>query len=200
VCYCCGTIISLPIFFSMEIRETKTSSDTLYTVQTTELAKNHWKVYLCIYSFFIKLLPSIALTYLSARLMKSLIEVKKRKEKLASNVTLKALKNKNRANRTTKMLLAILLLFLITELPQGLFGVFSAFLHEDFYLFCYQKMGDIFDFLALINSSINFILYCFMSTPFRKTFKNIFFTSCQHSNQADFENRLNEELTQMTNL
>jgi hypothetical protein len=34
------------------------------------------------------------------------------------------------------------------------------------------------DFLALLNSSINFILYCSMSRQFRETFANIFLPKC----------------------
>jgi len=34
------------------------------------------------------------------------------------------------------------------------------------------------DFLALLNSSINFILYCTMSRQFRETFAQIFLPQC----------------------
>jgi hypothetical protein len=34
------------------------------------------------------------------------------------------------------------------------------------------------DFLALLNSSINFILYCTMSRQFRETFAKIFLPRC----------------------
>lgn len=38
----------------------------------------------------------------------------------------------------------------------------------------YQFSGDIIDMLTLVNSAINFILYCTMSRQFRKTFKKLF--------------------------
>lgn len=38
-----------------------------------------------------------------------------------------------------------------------------------------SSSGDTFDILALINNSVNFILYCFMSRAFRETFKQTFF-------------------------
>lgn len=37
-----------------------------------------------------------------------------------------------------------------------------------------KKIGDLIDILALINSGINFILYCSMSRQFRKTFIALF--------------------------
>ncbi len=40
-------------------------------------------------------------------------------------------------------------------------------------------IGDTFDILALINNSVNFILYCLMSRAFRDTFKQTFCFICQ---------------------
>jgi hypothetical protein len=40
-------------------------------------------------------------------------------------------------------------------------------------------LGDTFDILALINNSVNFLLYCFMSRAFRDTFKQTFCGYCQ---------------------
>jgi hypothetical protein len=42
--------------------------------------------------------------------------------------------------------------------------------------------GDTFDILALINNSVNFILYCLMSRAFRETFKQTF-CDCQEINR-----------------
>lgn len=80
----------------------------------------------------------------------------------------------SQSDRTTKMLVAILLLFLVTEFPSGTVALLSGFLGESFHMNVYQPLGEIFDILALINSGINFILYCVMSRLFRKTFCKIF--------------------------
>ncbi|GAU95376.1 hypothetical protein RvY_07004 [Ramazzottius varieornatus] len=76
-------------------------------------------------------------------------------------------------DRTTRMLLAILVFFLITEFPSGLVALFSCF-SPDFFKYVYGPLGDLMDILALINSSVNFILYCSMSRQFRKTFCSMF--------------------------
>lgn len=78
------------------------------------------------------------------------------------------------SDRTTKMLLAILLLFLITEFPSGILTLLSGIIGESFFQNVYQPLGEIIDILALINSGINFILYCAMSRLFRKTFTKVF--------------------------
>ena len=49
-------------------------------------------------------------------------------------------------------------------------GFFAAVIGEEFFQNCYHKMGDFMDVMALINSAVNFILYCLMSKQFRKTF------------------------------
>ncbi|XP_029159176.1 FMRFamide receptor-like [Nylanderia fulva] len=83
-------------------------------------------------------------------------------------------KSDKRTDRTTRMLVAVLLLFLITEIPQGILGLLSAALGDCFFRSCYDKFGEVMDILALINGSINFILYCSMSRQFRMIFGQLF--------------------------
>ncbi|KAM8710446.1 hypothetical protein ACLKA7_017116 [Drosophila subpalustris] len=150
-----------------------------------------------IYSVLIKLIPCIALTILSVRLILALLEAKRRRKKLTSKPTpsgnqngqksvingksaerprknSKTLEKEKQTDRTTRMLLAVLLLFLITEFPQGIMGLLYTMLGEPFFMQCYLKLSDVIDVLALINSSINFILYCSMSKQFRSTFTLLF--------------------------
>jgi Serpentine type 7TM GPCR chemoreceptor Srw len=156
--YFISPLISIPIYMSLNIKElniTVNSNETIneslygnevnltiYKVWPSELAANHEMMYLWVYSVIIKLLPCITLTFLSLQLIHALYEAKKRKEKLTGNISVKLLRKKKQADRTTKMLIAVLLLFLLTEFPQGIMGLFSAVLHRDFYHYCYQKMGE----------------------------------------------------------
>lgn len=57
--------------------------------------------------------------------------------------------SEQQADRTTRMLLAVLLLFLITELPQAILGILSAALGEDFDTQCYRPLGKAY-FVILI--------------------------------------------------
>ncbi|XP_074599060.1 G-protein coupled receptor dmsr-1-like [Brevipalpus obovatus] len=77
-------------------------------------------------------------------------------------------------DRTTRMLLAILLLFLICQLPNG-FLTFLIGINDDAYIKLYQPLSALLDMLSLINSAVNFILYCTMSEQFRYTFAKLFF-------------------------
>lgn len=148
--YIISPIVCIPIYLSLNIRpENITLNNTIsatnikiYKLSPSSFATNHEKAFLWVYSVIIKLIPCFALTFLSMQLIRALYEAKKRKEKLKGNLSLKLLSKKKQADRTTKMLIAVLLLFLITEFPQGLIGLLSAVLHEDFYNHCYQKLGE----------------------------------------------------------
>jgi hypothetical protein len=93
------------------------------------------------------------------------------------NSALKSFSN-NKMNdnfRTTLMLLSVCILFIITELPQSIFILLSIIMGNNFYDDAYTPLGDLFDIIALVNNSINFLMYCLMSRIFRNTFWNIFF-------------------------
>ncbi|KAH8296259.1 hypothetical protein KR054_003809, partial [Drosophila jambulina] len=173
---------------------------TVYRLYHSDLALHNASLQnatFLIYSVVIKLIPCIALTILSVRLILALLEAKRRRKKLtskpapsaASNGTKsvtngkaadrprknsKTLEKEKQTDRTTRMLLAVLLLFLITEFPQGIMGLLNALLGDAFLVQCYLRLSDLMDILALINSSINFILYCSMSKQFRTTFTLLF--------------------------
>ncbi|KAM3718067.1 G-protein coupled receptor [Dirofilaria immitis] len=79
-----------------------------------------------------------------------------------------------RADRTTRMLLTILCVFLITELPQGIMMVLSGILPEAFRRHIYNSLGDLLDLLSLCNACTTFVIYCSMSEQFRNEFKQVF--------------------------
>ena len=171
-----------------------TESVTLYFLGTSELAKAHngllENVNFWTYSVLVKIIPCIALTILSLQLIRALMEARKRRDKLkhrsmapssgAGNNLQVALTNakgpegERHTDRTTRMLLAVLILFLITEFPQGILALLSGILGDNFFRNCYGHLGEVMDILALINGAINFILYCAMSRQFRQTFRRLF--------------------------
>ena len=50
----------------------------------------------------------------------------------------------------------------------------SAIKGQQFFLECYNPMGEMMDMMALINSAANFFLYFIMSSEFKKTLRTIF--------------------------
>ncbi|XP_063378199.1 G-protein coupled receptor dmsr-1-like [Cydia fagiglandana] len=135
-----------------------------------------------IYSVFIKLIPCIVLSIISVCLIVKMKSSDRRRQKLlkksaiTTNEGEKARLNEDgakrgggRTDRTTRMLLALLGLFLATELPQALFGLLTATAPRLFQV-CYYTFGEVMDLMALVGSAINFVLYCSMSRQFRSTF------------------------------
>ena len=70
---------------------------------------------------------------------------------------------------TTAMLVSVIVLFLITEFPQGVLALISG-LEPVYFSTLYLPLGDVMDIAALVNNAINFVLYCAMSRQFRQTF------------------------------
>uniref|UniRef100_A0A2A4J3Q2 G-protein coupled receptors family 1 profile domain-containing protein n=1 Tax=Heliothis virescens TaxID=7102 RepID=A0A2A4J3Q2_HELVI len=140
-----------------------------------------------IYSVFIKLIPCVVLSILSVLLILKMKSSDRRRQKLlkksaiTTNEGEKARLNDDggkrgggggRTDRTTRMLVALLGLFLATELPQALFGLLTAIAPHLFQV-CYYAFGEVMDLMALVGSAVNFVLYCSMSRQFRSTFTRL---------------------------
>lgn len=173
--YIACPVVCIPQYFTYNLRCRTVRNETAYTVYSdgSVLLRD---IHYWIYGFLMKLLPCVLLTILSLRLILALIKTKKRQKNL-SNTGSKSKKQMNKekkADRTTKMLLVVLLLFLITEFPQGILGLMNYSLGDVFLRNCYLPLGDLLDILALFNSGINFMIYCAMSRQFRITFRMLF--------------------------
>lgn len=129
---------------------------------------NHW-----IHAVFFKLLPCALLTILTCLLIKVMHDSHSRRLKLERLGQHEESTATGEHNRTTAMLFTVVCLFLVTELPQGVLTLCSIFI-DGFYEDVYLPLGDLLDFLALLNNSINFVLYCTMSNKFRRTFVELF--------------------------
>ncbi|KAH8372714.1 hypothetical protein KR009_003434 [Drosophila setifemur] len=185
-------ILCLPTYFVFKVRETYdvdiSHPEAMYHVyfdQDSVLYRfNFW-----IHSVLIKLLPCAILIVISTVLMHVLCEASRRRLKLrdysnpakyAIQLNLNETKSKKpprcdrRNDRTTLLLVAVLVLFLITEFPQGLLGLLSGVLEKCFFAHCYPPFGELMDLLALINAAVGFVLYGLMSKQFRTTFRSLF--------------------------
>lgn len=98
-----------------------------------------------IYSVVMKLIPCVLLTVLSERLITALFKAKERRKLLLKKPTNtengKRDDNEKQADRTTRMLLAVLLLFLLTEFPQAILGLLALILGDTFEKECYFPLG-----------------------------------------------------------
>ena len=57
--------------------------------------------------------------------------------------------------------------------PQGVLALLSGFNEHLFYA-VYAPLGDVWDILVLVNSAVNFVVYCTMNRRFRHTVVDCF--------------------------
>lgn len=128
------------------------------------------------------LVPCCLLTAFMAYLISSIATFKQRRSLLIKTPASGSGSPQNQ--QQTAMLLVILGIFLITQLPQGILALLCSFLSKAYRLEVYQNLGEMMELLSLINASVNFVLYCAMSSQFRLVFISLFCqsrkTTCDH--------------------
>uniref|UniRef100_A0A915NY81 G-protein coupled receptors family 1 profile domain-containing protein n=1 Tax=Meloidogyne floridensis TaxID=298350 RepID=A0A915NY81_9BILA len=118
------------------------------------------------------LIPCILLTFSIAALLRIIADVAHKRKNLAQ-----VMRKKVPKDHTTPMLAAILTIFLLAELPQGLLHVLNGiFSSESFHKRVYLPLGDLMDLLSLLNSAVGFLIYVGMSRKFRTVFLQILFS------------------------
>ncbi|XP_076461662.1 G-protein coupled receptor dmsr-1-like [Babylonia areolata] len=123
----------------------------------------------------IKILPCVLLVVLSAPLIMAIQKVRKQRITLINTTSSTAhttdhdLQSREQ-NRTTLMLLAVVICFIVTEFPQGVLAWIYAE-DKDFGKNVYYHIGELLDLLVLVNSAVNFIFYCVWSQKFRANVK-----------------------------
>lgn len=124
------------------------------------------------YAIIAKFIPCALMIVFGGSLLYSLgIKGRHRRTRLSAGQP--PAKRGTKHSKTTKMLLVVIILFLVTEFPQGIVIFMSAIVPE-FYKSVYVPLGDFMDFLALVNNAINFVLYCSMSNQFRSRFLEMY--------------------------
>ena len=61
-----------------------------------------------------------------------------------------------------------------SKIVQGVITLMAAVLGTDFFEKCYTPLGEVMDLVALVNCTVNFLLYSLMSRQFRITFRKTF--------------------------
>lgn len=126
---------------------------------------------------FVKITPCVLLTVLSVLLIKIIISAQDRymsmrkRQSTTSTYQTSTLasaserKRQNQTHQTTRMLIAVIVMFIVIELPQGILFVMSGLL-EDFFEDVYWPMGNFLDLVTIVSCCVNFLLYCSMSAQF----------------------------------
>ncbi|PAV86350.1 hypothetical protein WR25_14665 [Diploscapter pachys] len=203
------TLISIPTILVHQIvpvSEVFGTNDTqyagLYTVQLDETDINGCKIFrlnLWITGIMFKGLPCGLLLLFTIALIIKLYEVSEKRRLLRGEASISCAsanasdrnvligidqqarrKKAISVDKTTSMLIIMLLIFLITELPQGLLAILSAIYPTHVQTFIYVYLGELLDLPSLINCLTSFTLYSLMSSTYRSTALSLF---CPHRNK-----------------
>lgn len=149
-------------------------------------------------SFFIypvggKIIPCTLISLFGGLLLHTLRETDKRSRRLKGESSSSGNGN-SQTRRTTTMLLAIIALYIISELPQSVLVLLCIFV-TNFFTDVYNLLGDFIDLLSLLNKSLNFFAYIAMSTQYRKTLWEM---SCDWLNTVSCHKFQNKNALQST--
>ena len=194
--YLSSAVILIPNYMSNELHESISDNETAYGLKDLKLGRNGTETMVLVnvwmYAVIAKLVPCCLMSVFGSLLIYNIhVKIRQRRKvlQISGNNSLRLTEH----SRTTKMLLAVIVLFLITELPQGVLIVCSACVHG-FFENVYIPLGDVMDIVALVNNAINFVLYCSMSTKFRQTFVHIYCRTCSRSRTSETRVSLSDYL------
>lgn len=135
------------------------------------LDRQLFQISLWTYGVIFKLVPSLAISFLSFYLIKSLKHMDVKRNQMTTRR--ENVKRKVYRLKLTKMFVVVTLLCVFVELPHGILNMMTAVFGHQFGREVYDNLGDFFEMLTLLFSSINFVIYCIMNNGYQRTFKNL---------------------------
>ncbi|GAB6031342.1 hypothetical protein CHUAL_009126 [Chamberlinius hualienensis] len=202
ICYLFGLLSNIPLYMRASVIEVNSIRKepmiptlvvnngfncTLYDIEFSEIAtRNHYLFRNFAFWFrgmVLQLAPSFLLIVFSIILVRALHKSSQQRTTITFTSNLTTLEES--CVRTTKIVLAVALLFLVTDLTQGIFLICSAVYGNTFYFTCYSDILEVNHFLIIVDCAFNFVIYIIMSKEFRRNFNHIFLKRLIRSKNGD---------------
>uniref|UniRef100_A0A0K0DFJ1 G_PROTEIN_RECEP_F1_2 domain-containing protein n=1 Tax=Angiostrongylus cantonensis TaxID=6313 RepID=A0A0K0DFJ1_ANGCA len=163
-------VIGIPLHFtskvvmvdeneSCTVRYPALRNTTTYQLQFSSFpylhTMNFW-----LFNFCSKIIPSVILCVMTFLILNQLKQIQQLSARFMN------VKRDKQHQRTTKMILIIMFVFIIVELPQGLLAVLSTV--TDLQLI--SALGDFTEMITLLTSCVIFALFCLMNGKIRSAF------------------------------
>ncbi|CAI5441924.1 unnamed protein product [Caenorhabditis angaria] len=148
----------------------KTINQIKYTLNFSTDSCAFFKFNLWMIAIVMKSIPCALLLWFTVALVYKLRQTDEKRNYLYSKSFRKHIKKTTVPDKTTYMLIIMLVVFLVTELPQGFMALLNALYTVEMNMYIYQNVGELLDFMSLVNCSVGFVLYCVMSSRYRQTF------------------------------
>lgn len=175
-----------------ETFETEFYNYTLVTVHPTDLRMND--AYIFWYNNLAKLLITGLIPFLSLCIFNTRIygALRRRRNVMGPNATAAHQQQLNEDNRQALVLFSIVIIFLISNVPRIALNLHEVFTIEQYkedvshgcihLPFWVLLSGTVSQLLMVVNSSINFFIYCVMSALFREVFWDYVTARCPQIN------------------
>jgi len=149
------------------------SATSFWFVENVFITERYKVVNFWLFGVVLKIVPCVLLTVLSGLLVRAMRSADRRRRRLLNAGRRAESDRAGERNRTTAMLVAVVLCFVSTEMPQGILAFLSG-VDSRIFASVYVPLGDFWDILVLANSAINFVVYCKMNRRFRRTVMECF--------------------------
>ncbi|XP_067939685.1 G-protein coupled receptor dmsr-1-like [Watersipora subatra] len=156
------------------------TGESWYFLDTDGMPKHNKSIAMTQYvmtALLTKIGPCLLLIIVSALLIRFLMKTQNRYHNIRQgsigNGSILDRRRQDQTNQTTKLLIAVAIVFTLSELPQGICFGLSSFGLDNSLEKMYWLLGNLFDLLTMISCSVNFLLYCSMSSQFREVFVKI---------------------------
>ncbi|XP_052238633.1 FMRFamide peptide receptor frpr-18-like [Dreissena polymorpha] len=121
--------------------------------------------------------PLVLLSVINSLLIKTVWEANKRRQMLLQSRVMGETQKYNREQQlVTMMLIVVVLIFIICQTPQAVLLIYRSNAQTDgqsVSMDFIRIAGNICNFLVQVNASVNFILYSYFSSKFRRTLKTL---------------------------
>lgn len=175
------TLTITPFYSYYEVYSSSEEYPSLtgYWIRKTQFTRSNMEyqsVLLWLYGVVFKVCPCVALVVLSALMVRELHQAQRRQRVFFEGPD-SHVNNHKGYNRTTVMLVVIVIIYVLMELPIGISAFTSGLQGAEshyFYFMLYSEVGDILDLLTLFNAAVNFAVYYGLSGQFRVICRKLF--------------------------
>ncbi|XP_052761920.1 FMRFamide receptor-like [Mya arenaria] len=179
---------TLPEFFETKIVQIAGNGSAHYQCESTEFAETY-SYHIGYYWWFVAIFtfaPLVLLAMFNSLLIKSVWQANRKRQLLSqTRITGEANKANKEQQRVTLMLISVVLIFLVCQAPQAILLIYWSYVQANNLPYqgdMVKIAGNVCNLLVQINASVNFFLYSYFSSKFRKTFKDVI-CICRHSDR-----------------
>ncbi|XP_052761941.1 FMRFamide receptor-like [Mya arenaria] len=169
---------TLPEFFETKIVKIARNGSAHYQCESTEFAETY-SYHIGYYWWFVAIFtfaPLVLLAVFNSLLIKSVWQANRKRQLLSqTRITGEANKPNKEQQRVTLMLISVVLIFLVCQAPQAILLIYWSYVQANNLPYqgdMVKIAGNVCNLLVQINASVNFFLYSYFSSKFRKTFKD----------------------------